>query len=316
MLIKSRRSWDTLKESDLTPEDVFFSRRALMAGGAALAATPAFAQRVEDDPSAALYPFPRTAKFTLDRDVTDEKAASNYNNFYEFGFSKSVARAAQALKIRPWTITVDGLVEKPMEIGVDDLLKAMPKEERLYRFRCVETWAMAVPWSGFAFKALLDYVKPLSGAKYVRMETFMDPRVAPEQRNPAYPFPYVEGLTMEEAAHDLAFLVTGVYGKPAAKQFGAPLRLAVPWKYGFKSIKSIRKFTFTDKRPVSLWEALQPGEYGFWANVNPEVPHPRWSQANEELLGTGKRIKTQLYNGYADEVAGLYANLKGERLFA
>ncbi|MCA0425153.1 MAG: protein-methionine-sulfoxide reductase catalytic subunit MsrP [Proteobacteria bacterium] len=315
MLIRTRRSWDTLQESEATPEAVFFNRRALLAGSIAMAAAPAVAQRLDDDPSMASYPFPKNARYTLDRSLTEEAAASSYNNFYEYGTSKSIARAAQALKTRPWTVVIDGLVEKPMEVGIDDLIKAMPKEERLYRFRCVETWAMAVPWSGFAFKALLDYAKPLSGAKFVRMETFLDPKMAPGQRNPGYPFPYVEGLTIEEAANDLAFLVTGVYGKPAQKQFGAPLRLAVPWKYGFKSVKSIRKFTFTDKQPVSLWEQLQPMEYGFWANVNPEVPHPRWSQATEELLGTGKRVPTQLYNGYAAEVAGLYTSLKGERLF-
>lgn len=314
MLIKRRRRWE-MPEHLATPEHVFLNRRAFMAGAAALAGGPALAQRVDGDPSMALYPFARNAKFTLDREVTQESAAANHNNFIEFGNSKRIARAAQDLVIRPWMITVDGMVEKPMEIGIDDLIKAMPREERLYRMRCVETWAMAVPWSGFAFKAFLDHVKPLSGARYVRMETFHDTKMAPLQRSASYNFPYVEGLTIEEAANDLAFLVTGVYGKPAAKQFGAPLRLAVPWKYGFKSVKSIRKFTFTDKRPVSLWEDLQGSEYGFWANVNPDVPHKRWSQASEELLGTGERVKTQLYNGYAEEVAHLYKGLTNEKLF-
>ena len=317
MLIRPTRRWE-IPESAATPEDVFLNRRALMAGGAVgllAGSVPALAQRVDDDPSMTLYPFSPNPAYKLDRAITAEKAASTYNNFYEFGTSKDIVRAAQALQTRPWVIAVDGLVEKPQEIGIDDLMKIMPREERLYRHRCVETWAMAVPWSGFSFKAFLDHVKPLSGARYVRMETFMDPKMAPGQRSPAYPFPYVEGLTIEEAANELAFLVTGVYGKPAAKQFGAPLRLAVPWKYGFKSIKSIRRFSFTDKRPVGLWEQLQGSEYGFWANVNPEVPHPRWSQATEELLGTRERVKTQLFNGYGAEVAHLYKGMTGERLY-
>ena len=177
------------------------------------------------------------------------------------------------------------MVEKPQEIGIDDLIRKMPLEERLYRHRCVEAWSMAIPWSGFPLAKLVELAKPLSSAKYLRMETFLDPEVASGQRQTWYPWPYVEGLTMAEATNELAFLVTGAYGKPVTKQMGAPLRLALPWKYGFKSIKSIMRFSFTDKRPKSFWEALQASEYGFWANVNPEVPHPRWSQATEELIG-------------------------------
>lgn len=175
---------------------------------------------------------------------------------------------------------------------------------------------MVVPWSGFPFRAFLDFAKPLSGARYVRMETFHDPKMAPGQKQFWYPWPYVEGLTMEEAANDLAFLVTGAYGKPMAKQFGAPLRLAVPWKYGFKHIKSLVRFTFTDQRPVSFWEEIQSAEYGFWANVNPAVDHPRWSQASERVLGSDERIPTLIYNGYGEQVADLYKDLQDERLFA
>ncbi len=229
--------------------------------------------------------------------------------------SKSVAAAARALKTRPWTIKVDGLVEKPFEIGFDDLVRKMPVEERLYRLRCVEAWAMAVPWTGFPMKAFLDLAKPLGSAKYVTMQTFQDRAVAPGQRQVWYPWPYTEGLTIPEAANELAFLVTGVYGKPLANQFGAPLRLAVPWKYGFKSAKSLVRFTFAEERPKTFWEALQASEYGFWANVNPEVPHPRWSQATEKPLGSDSRIPTLLYNGYAEFVAGLYADRKAEKLF-
>jgi sulfoxide reductase catalytic subunit YedY len=192
----------------------------------------------------------------------------------------------------------------------------MPLEERLYRHRCVEAWGMAIPWSGFAMAEFVKYARPLASAKYVRMETFMDPAMAPGQRAAWYPWPYVEGLSMAEATNELTFLVTGAYGKPVAKQMGAPLRLAVPWKYGFKSIKSIVRFTFTDQRPKGLWEALQSSEYGFWANVNPEVSHPRWSQATEEVLGVGSRRPTLLYNGYGEFVADMYKGLEKERLWA
>jgi sulfoxide reductase catalytic subunit YedY len=323
MHVIRRRGWE-IPESCATPEHLFFDRRAFLAAtgaGVALAAgTPAFAmaQRVGDipDPSAGLYPAKRNEKFVLDRDVTPEKVNTNYNNFYEYNPTKNVAREAQQLRIRPWTVKIDGMVEKPQDVAVDDLLKAMPIEERLYRHRCVEAWGMAVPWSGFALASLVKFAKPLSSATYLQMETFMDPSMAPGQRSPIYPWPYVEGLSMAEATNELAFLVIGAYGKPVPKQMGAPLRLAVPWKYGFKSIKSIVRFTFTDKRPKGLWEALQSSEYGFWANVNPQVPHPRWSQASEEVIGTGERRPTLLFNGYGEYVADMYKGLERERLWA
>ncbi|MBI5112001.1 MAG: protein-methionine-sulfoxide reductase catalytic subunit MsrP [Rhodovulum sp.] len=321
MPVIRRRPW-ALPNSAATPEAVFLDRRRLLAGGAVLAAgaflpTAAPAQRIGDvpDPSAGLYPARRNPAYALDRPVTDEAVNLNYNNFYEFDPSKSIARAAQALKTRPWTVAIDGMVEAPFEIGIDDLLKRVTLEERLYRHRCVEAWSMAIPWTGFPMAALVALAKPLGSAKYVRMETFKDPTVAPGQRQVWYPWPYVEGLTIAEATNELAFLVTGAYGKPVAKQMGAPLRLAVPWKYGFKSIKSIVRFTFTDQRPRSYWEALQASEYGFWANVNPQVPHPRWSQASERVLGTDERRPTLLFNGYGDQVAHLYQGLDGERLW-
>jgi sulfoxide reductase catalytic subunit YedY len=321
MHVIRRRGWE-IPESCATPEHLFFDRRALLAatGAAALACSPALAmaQRVTDipDPSVGLYPAKQNSKYVLDREVTPEKVNLNYNNFYEFNSTKNVAKDAQQLRIRPWMIKIDGMVEKPQEIGVDDLLKAMMLEERLYRHRCVEAWGMAIPWSGFGFAEFVKFAKPLSSATYVRMETFKDPSMAPGQRSSIYPWPYVEGLTMAEATNELAFLVTGAYGKPVAKQMGAPLRLAVPWKYGFKSIKSIVRFTFTDKRPKGLWEDLQSSEYGFWANVNPQVSHPRWSQASEEVLGTGERRPTLLFNGYGDYVADMYKGLEKERLWA
>ena len=207
------------------------------------------------------------------------------------------------------------MVEKEMKVDIDTLLKAMPLEERLYRHRCVEAWAIAVPWTGFPLKALLDYARPMSGAKYLVMETFQDKKMAPGQRQFWYPWPYVETITIEEAANELSMMGTGAYGKPMAKQNGAPLRLVVPWKYGFKQIKSIVRFTFSDKKPKSFWEKVQGKEYGFWANVNPKVDHPRWSQATEKLLGTGKRVPTQLYNGYAEQVAGLYKGMEDQKIF-
>jgi sulfoxide reductase catalytic subunit YedY len=325
MLIKKKRGWE-IPESAATPESVYLNRRSLVksmaAGGALLAgpfsaAVPALAAGEESgDPSAGLYPVKRNPKYTLDRAITDEKWSTSYNNFYEFGTDKYIARAAQKLPIRPWTVEIGGMVDKPFTIGIDDLLKKMPLEERLYRHRCVETWAMAVPWSGFPLKALVDLAKPTSGAKFVKMTTFKNPSVAPLQKGIGawqYPWPYIEGVTMAEAMNDMAFMVTGMYGHPVPKQDGAPLRLALPWKYGFKSVKSIVKIEFVDKQPLGMWQNLQSNEYGFWANVNPDVPHPRWSQASEELLGTHERVPTKIYNGYGEFVADLYKDMKQDR---
>jgi sulfoxide reductase catalytic subunit YedY len=322
MNVIHRRGWE-IPDRLATPEHLVFNRRSFLAGGAsalALTSYPANAQRVSDlaklpDPSADLYPAKRNEKYVLDRPITDENINSNYNNFYEFNSSKSVAAQAQALPIRPWMVKIDGMVEKPMEIGIDELIRKMTLEERTYRHRCVEAWSMAIAWTGFPFAKLIDLARPLGSAKYVRMETFNDPKVAPGLRQTWYPWPYVESLTMAEATNELTFLATGAYGHPIAKQQGAPLRLAVPWKYGFKSVKSIVRFSFTDKRPIGMWEALQSSEYGFWANVNPEVPHPRWSQASEEVIGTGERHPTLLFNGYGDYVAGLYKGMENERLW-
>jgi len=221
--------------------------------------------------------------------------------------------AAQALKQRPWTIRIEGMVSQPRTIGIDELLAQIPQEERIYRHRCVEAWAMTVPWTGFPLSKLVKLADPLASAKYVVFQTTQDKSMT--GLSAFYPWPYTEGLTIEEANNELTFLVTGMYGKAVPKQDGAPLRLAVPWKYGFKSVKSIVRFEFTDKRPKTFWEGLQAAEYGFWANVNPEVPHPRWSQASERLLGTNERVPTQLFNGYAEQVAGLYSGLKTEKLF-
>jgi sulfoxide reductase catalytic subunit YedY len=318
MATRRRRGWE-LPDSAATPEVAFLNRRSLLQtmglGSMLMSGLTAIAVAAEEDPSAGLYPAKRNKRYTLDRPLTPAKYAEYYNNFYEFGMDKGIADRAQALKIRPWTIRVDGMVEKPVTVGIDDLLRKMPLEERLYRHRCVEAWSMAVPWSGFPMAAFIAWAKPLGSAKYVRMETFLDPDVAAGQRQFWYPWPYVEGVTIAEANNELAFMVTGMYGKPVAKQDGAPLRLALPWKYGFKSIKSIVRVSFTDKRPVSYWEALAGDEYGFWANVNPAVPHPRWSQETERVLGSDERVPTQIWNGYGAYVAHLYDGLKDERLF-
>ncbi|MCK9993686.1 MAG: methionine sulfoxide reductase catalytic subunit, partial [Alphaproteobacteria bacterium] len=223
--------------------------------------------------------------------------------------------AAQALPIRPWQVRIDGLVKKPQTLDIDTLIRKMPLQERIYRHRCVERWSMVVPWSGFPLAEILKLADPEPEARYIRMETFQNPDIAAGQKQFWYPWPYVEAVTLEEAQNDLAFLVTGAYGKPLAKQFGAPLRLALPWKYGFKSIKSIVRFTLTDTRPVSFWEQTNADEYGFWANINPEVPHPRWSQAVEEPLGTRGTVPTVLYNGYGEQVASLYKNMNGQNIF-
>jgi sulfoxide reductase catalytic subunit YedY len=318
MLIKRHESW-MLPERAATPEHVFFNRRQFLAGagaGIAGAALPLASAGAETpDPTADLYPAKRNPAYTVQRAMTPEDEASTYNNFYEFGSHKRISRAAQALQTRPWEVRIEGMVEQERTVDIDTLIRAMPLEERVYRFRCVEAWAMTVPWTGFPLQALVNYARPSAGAKYLVMETFQDPKVASGQKQFWYPWPYLEGLTLEEAANEMAFIATGVYGKPLPKQFGAPIRLVVPWKYGFKNIKSLVKFSFTDKRPVSFWERINAKEYGFWANVNPKVPHPRWSQAQERILGSDDRVPTQLYNGYGEQVASLYANIKNEFLF-
>jgi sulfoxide reductase catalytic subunit YedY len=317
MLIKRRRGWE-LGENQATPEGYYLQRRELvraMGLGAVALTLPSIAWADTKDPSAALYPAKRNDKYGVPAPMTEERQVTTYNNYYEFGTDKSIYREAQKLEVRPWTIKVGGMVEKPFEIGIDDLLAKVQLEERVYRHRCVETWSMIVPWSGFSMRSLVELCKPTGNPKYVVMKTLLKPSVMPEQRDTLYPWPYTEGLAMDEAMNDLTFIATGLYGKPIGKQNGAPLRLVTPWKYGFKSVKSIVSLEFSDKRPATFWEALQSSEYGFWANVNPQVPHPRWSQATEKPLGSDQRIPTLLYNGYGEFVAGLYADRKAEKLF-
>jgi sulfoxide reductase catalytic subunit YedY len=316
MFVKRRKGWE-IPERLATPESVWLNRREIMAaaGAALIGGLTPRAAFAEIDQTVDLYPAARNSRYTIERPVTPERINTGYNNFYEFGTQKAVTGAASALETRPWDVRIEGMVEREFTIGIDSLIRRMQLEERLYRHRCVEGWSMTVPWTGFPLASLVALAKPLSSARYLRMESFMAPEIASGQRQYWYPWPYVEGLTLAEATNDLAFLVTGAYGKPVAKVMGAPLRLHAPWKYGFKSIKSIVSFIFTDEQPQTFWQAISARNYGFWANVNPTVPHPRWSQATERDLATGAVMPTRLYNGYGEFVAGLYTGMDTAALY-
>ena len=285
-----------IKSSDITPEELFWSRREFIAtaGGAALGS---------------LLPRTVSAQDPVER-PTSYEGITTYNNFYEFGTDKDdPSKNAHTLRTRPWTVTVEGEVNKPKTYAIDDLIKRFPSEERVYRLRCVEAWSMVIPWLGFPLSKLLDDVQPKSTARFVAFTTLHDVAQMPGQRSGVLPWPYVEGLRLDEARHPLAILVTGLYGKPLPNQNGAPLRLAVPWKYGFKSIKSIVKIRLTRTMPPTTWNMAAPDEYGFYSNVNPEVDHPRWSQKRERRIGELLRRPTLMFNGYADQVASLYAGM-------
>jgi len=312
MYFKKKKSWE-ISEALVTDESYFRNRRYFINFLGKTALTFSFY------PSFSFASYQPSSKlnknYFLPLPYTSEKLATTYTNFYEFGSSKNIWRRASKLKVDNWSIKIDGLVKKKKILDIDNLKKLIGLEERIYRFRCVEGWSMVVPWLGFPVNKILDIVDPDKDANYVRFETFYDPKIAPGQKQSWYPWPYVEGITLKEAKNDLAFFATGMYGKDIPNQNGAPLRLVLPWKYGFKSIKSIVKITFTKEKPIGLWEKLAPKEYGFWANVNPNVPHPRWSQSKEQLLGTNEFQKTQIYNGYEENVSYLYSNLsKQEKL--
>ena len=289
--------------SDVTPKPLWLNRRQIIASGAAMAlAGPALAglSYVKSPLST------DEAPNTLD-DIT------SYNNFYEFGFDKSdPARYAGAMTTDPWSVQIDGLVDKPEAYGLEDLMQGVTLEERIYRFRCVEAWSMVIPWIGFELATLLNRVGVQPGAKYVAFETLARPEEMPGLSNRSIEWPYREGLRLDEAMHPLTIMATGLYGEPMPNQNGAPIRLVVPWKYGFKSIKSIVRISLVAEMPPTTWNMLQPGEYGFYSNVNPTVDHPRWSQASERRVGGGlfaKRQDTLMFNGYGDQVAGLYAGM-------
>jgi len=306
MHVRRRHGWE-LSEHLVSPEALVLGRRAVLAAAGSVAlAAPALAQGVPEPA--------RNPKYVAGRDITPEKYATTYNNYYEFSEGKNLWEAAQVIKPRPWMVSLEGELKQPRTIDIDDLLKQVQLEERVYRHRCVEAWAMTVPWTGFPLSQLLKLAEPLGSAKYIVFETAQDPKM-PGLQSPFYPWPYIEGLAMDEAANDLAFISTGMYGKALPPQDGGPIRLTVPWKYGFKSAKALAKISFTEKRPMNFWQAIQPSEYGFWANVNPAVSHPRWSQAQERLLGSNEMVPTQIYNGYGEFVASLYSDRKSEKLF-
>ncbi|WP_426957511.1 protein-methionine-sulfoxide reductase catalytic subunit MsrP [Muricoccus radiodurans] len=310
MLIRICRGWE-LPESAVTPESVVMGRRAAIGAGAGLIGGAVLPARAQAQGQAM-----RNPRYRPERDITPERDATTYNNYYEFNMSKDVVRQASRLRVSPWSIKIEGLVAQEREIGLEDLLRQVRLEERVYRHRCVEAWSMVVPWTGFPMSELVRLAQPKPEAKYVLFETAVQRDTMPGLRQNWYPWPYTEGLTVAEAQNELAFVVTGMYGKPLPPQNGAPIRIHVPWKYGFKSGKSIVRVRFQTERPSTFWEALQSTEYGFWANVNPEVAHPRWSQASERVLGTNERVPTRLFNGYGEFVAGLYTNLQNERLWA
>ncbi|MEM6453779.1 MAG: protein-methionine-sulfoxide reductase catalytic subunit MsrP [Acidobacteriota bacterium] len=321
-------SW-SIDERLATPESTYLDRRQIVralglgaiglampslacaqqqpAGGAAGAGPslrPAVGDGYDD-----LFPAPRNASYTIgDRKVTDATIEGSYNNYYEFTTAKDqVWRLAESYVARPWTIEVEGKVKKERTLDLDDVFRRFKLEERVYRFRCVERWAMQVPWTGFPLRALIDHCEPDPSARYVRFDTVLDkPKMPGVREQPWYPWPYTEALRLDEARHPLAFVAVGSYGKPMPMQHGAPLRLALPWKYGYKSVKSIVKIRFTKRRPGTFWNDLQPSEYGFYSNVEPHKPHPRWSQQWEQDIGTQETRKTLPYNGYEKEIGGLY----------
>jgi sulfoxide reductase catalytic subunit YedY len=301
-----------VKSSEITPEHVFMNRRQfLQAMGlvGASAALAACAPKAAQETAAATQANSAATTDELDDPLNTFQQITNFNNYYEFSIDKeAVARLSKGLTTSPWEVEVYGLVQKPRTFGLEDLLK-FTQEERIYRLRCVEAWSMVIPWVGFRLSDLLKAVEPLGDARYVRFETLNRPEEMPGLKSPFYPWPYQEGLRLDEAMHDLTILATGLYGKALLPQNGAPVRLVVPWKYGFKSIKSVVRIELVAEQPATLWSSVAPNEYGFYANVNPEVNHPRWSQASERRIGETSRRPTLMFNGYADEVASLYADM-------
>jgi sulfoxide reductase catalytic subunit YedY len=312
---------DRVPDHEITPHEVYLNRRAFMRAGLMSATVAGTAlvyrrlNRVELDtsempPLPGLVTAPHANGFWVDEALTPRASILNYNNFYEFSTDKDgVAGAAANFKTTGWQVAVSGMVRKPRVFDIDDLRRISPPEERVYRMRCVEAWSMVIPWAGFSLSKLLDMVEPTAEAKYVAFETLHDPARMPNQKTGVLAWPYVEGLRLDEAMHPLTLLATGLYGQELPPQDGAPVRLVIPWKYGFKGIKSIVKITLTATEPPSTWNLYAPSEYGFFANVNPNHDHPRWSQATEQRIGESGRRNTLMFNGYADQVARLYAGM-------
>ncbi|GJM08774.1 MAG: protein-methionine-sulfoxide reductase catalytic subunit MsrP [Lysobacteraceae bacterium] len=312
------------KPSEITPESIYKRRRELLKaagfGATLLPLSPSLMADSEEGPQGSAI---KASKSPLSSDLEPNSwnDITTYNNFYEFGTGKGdPARNAHTLQAKPWTVTVSGEVDEPGQISLEDVMSTFPMEERIYRLRCVEAWSMVVPWVGFPLAELIKRFKPNSRAKYVAFKTLYDPQQMPGQRRAVLPWPYVEGLRLDEAMHPLTILATGIYGRELPNQNGAPLRLVVPWKYGFKSIKSIVSIELTEEQPPTSWNLAIPSEYGFYANVNPEVDHPRWSQASERVIGSGfslfgNRRETDPFNGYAEQVASMYKGMDLSRHF-
>ncbi|HEU4611000.1 MAG TPA: protein-methionine-sulfoxide reductase catalytic subunit MsrP, partial [Kofleriaceae bacterium] len=307
-------------ESEVTPPEVYFNRRAILRAGAIAAGAVGTGilyrklngVEIVDTRTAELSGVQKPADptYAVAETKTPYESITNYNNFYEFTTNKDgVAKAAAGFSTAGWKVSVEGLVHKPKVFDLDDVRRISAPEERIYRMRCVEAWSMVVPWAGYSLSKLLAVVEPMASAKYVAFETLLDPARMPGQRSSVLDWPYVEGLRIDEAMHPLALLTTGLYGRELPPQDGAPVRMIIPWKYGFKGIKSIVKITLVDKQPPTSWNRYAPDEYGFYANVNPNHPHPRWSQATEQRIGESGRRKTLVFNGYADQVASLYAGM-------
>ena len=320
------RGMNRIPSSEITPLSVYVNRRAFMNMGIAAASvvTTGWIYRRLNRPGSAEVDTPALSALTtvpaghagiasgfrVDEPMTPLRSVSNYNNFYEFTTNKeSVAAAATGFVSKPWQVAVEGMVHKPRVFDLDELMKSIPLEERVYRMRCVEGWSMVIPWSGFPLAELLERVEPMGGVEYVAFETLLDPVRMPGQKGGVLDWPYIEGLRMDEAMHPLTLLAVGLYGRELPAQNGAPIRLVVPWKYGFKGIKSIVKITLQSTRPATTWNMSAPNEYGFFSNVNPEVDHPRWSQATEQRIGESGRRPTLMFNGYGPQVAHLYSGM-------
>lgn len=312
MLIRNPADWE-LREGDATPEAVYMRRREILLGMAAAGLLPASAA-AQNIPTPKLET--RQTFATPGEDLTSDEDITHYNNFYEFGTDKlDPSKNAGRLETSPWTLKVTGLVKKPRVYDIDRLIRELPLEERIYRLRCVEAWSMVIPWVGVSLSHIINHVEPLGSAKYVAFKTLYDPRQMPGQRGAVLDWPYVEGLRLDEARHPLALLSVGLYGRTLLPQNGAPVRLVVPWKYGFKSIKSIVEIRFTERQPPTSWNRANPQEYGFYSNVNPDVDHPRWSQGRERRIGEFARRKTLMFNGYGSAVAPLYAGMDLKRYY-
>ncbi len=314
MNIIKKPSWQ-ISENEVTDETLFQRRREfLKLGAATVVLTSTVLEKLSALEMDIRQPLRfKKSSFGKDLRLNSFEQASHYNNFYEFSLNKKdPARLAHTLKPNPWDIEIKGEVEKPFTVSLEKILSSYPLEERIYRFRCVEAWSMVVPWIGFPLSHIIKLAKPTSKAKYVKFTTLLDPKQFPDQAKGMLgniPYPYVEGLRMDEAMNDLTILSVGMYGKTLAKQNGAPIRVIAPWKYGFKSIKSVVSIEFVEKQPINTWKGINPKEYGFYANVNPNVDHPRWSQARERKLGSFFKQKTLMFNGYEKEVASMYKDM-------